>query len=213
MVNCCTLKLFLLSSLILVFYSVLRRCLLAMPVALTILGSAVGTSARPAALFIPHIERIQSNLPTGLAMRLPTELLLSEPADIEDSKLIVRIFPSQTPESFTVSLFTCDRSPYPCLLGSFSVDSMTNESAKRDFERHQAIGDRIPLVKNVRGYLIEGPRQNPPYTFSTLMWQQNDMIYTISFPAFERENIVLMAVSMASEKPLYYLVPERISSR
>jgi hypothetical protein len=45
------------------------------------------------------------------------------------------------------------------------------------------------------------------------MWQQNDMIYTISFPAFERENIVLMAVSMASEKPLYYLVPERISSR
>jgi hypothetical protein len=54
----------------------------------------------------------------------------------------------------------------------------------------------------IEGYLIEGPRQNPSYQFSTIMWQQNDMIYTISFPAFERENIVLMATSMVREQPL-----------
>ncbi|HEY9711676.1 MAG TPA: hypothetical protein V6D48_25935, partial [Oculatellaceae cyanobacterium] len=83
---------------------------------------------------------------------------------------------------------------------------------KRDLERHQAIGDRIPLTTNVKGYLIEGPRQNPSYAFSTMMWQQNGMIYTISFPAIERENIMLMAVSMAQAQPLYRLASSPISS-
>ena len=180
-----------------------RRCLLVAPVILTVLSSPVGVSARPAPVFIPHIQDIQKNLPRGLAMRLPTEIPLSEPSDIEESQVVVRVFPSETPESFTISLFTCDRSPQPCLLGSFSVESKTNESAKRDLDRHQAIGEYMPLAANIEGYLIEGPRQNPAYAFSTLMWQQDNMIYTISFPASERENILLMAVSMAQEKPLY----------
>lgn len=177
--------------------------MLAMPVILSVLSAAVGVYARPAPVLIPHMEDIQKNLPQGLAMRLPTEILLSEPSDIEESQVIVRVFPSETPQSFTISLFTCDRSPQPCLLGSFSVESKTNESAKRDLDRHQAIGDRIPLATNIEGYLIEGPRQNPAYAFSTMMWQQDNMIYTISFPAIERENILLMAISMAQEKPLY----------
>jgi hypothetical protein len=183
-----------------------------MPVVLTVLGSAVGVSARPAAVFIPHRDLIQSNLPAGLAMRLPTEIPLSGPSDIEESKLIVRVFPSETAQSFTVSIFTCEQSPQPCLLGSFSVESKTNASAKRDLERHQAIGDRIPLRSNLEGYLIEGPHQNPSYQFSTVMWQQNDMIYTISFPASERESILFMAASMASEEPLYRAVARAVPS-
>ncbi len=194
-------------------YPVWQRCLLAMPVALTVLSSAVGVSARPAAVFSPHMNLIQSNLPPGLAMRLPTEIPLSGPSDIEDSKLIVRIFPVETLESFTVSLFTCERSPQPCLLGSFSVDRETNASAKRDLERHQAMGDRVPLARNIEGYLIEGPHQNPSYQFSTVMWEQNDMIYTISFPANERENIVWMASSMVREQPLYHPDSRPVSSR
>lgn len=174
-----------------------------MPVVLTVLGSSGAISAHPAPVFLPHMGLIQSNLPEGLAMRLPTGIPLNGPADIEDDKLVVRVFPSKTPQSFTVSIFTCDRSPYPCLLGSFSVAKKTDASAELELERHRAIGDRIPLTTNIRGYLIEGPHQNPPYQFSTLMWQQNGMIYTISFPATERENMVLMAVSMAQEQPLY----------
>jgi hypothetical protein len=34
-----------------------------------------------------------------------------------------------------------------------------------------------------------------------MMWQQNDMIYTI-IPSIERENILWMAVFMATEQPL-----------
>ncbi|HEY9905774.1 MAG TPA: hypothetical protein V6D43_25630 [Candidatus Sericytochromatia bacterium] len=193
-------------------YPTWRYCWLAMPVLLSVFSSAVSVCARPASVFIPHLERIQSSLPKGLAMRLPSDIPLSGPSDIEESKLIVQSFPSETPQSFTVSLFTCDRSPLPCLLGSFSVESNTTESAKRELARHNAKGDRIALVKNVPGYLLEGPRQNPSYQFSTLMWQQNDMIYTISFPATERETIVFMATSMATEQPLYHRVSHSIPS-
>jgi hypothetical protein len=38
------------------------------------------------------------------------------------------------------------------------------------------------------------------------MWQQNDMIHTISFPGIERQNILFMALSMAQEQPLYRAV-------
>ena len=186
--------------------------MLAMPVILSVLSSTVSVWARPAPVFMPHMEDIQQKLPPGLAMRLPTEIPLNEPSDIDESKLIVRVFRSEIPESFTVSLFTCEHSSHPCLLGSFAVESKTNESAKRDLERHQAIGSPIPLALNVEGYLIEGPSQNPSYAFSTIMWQQNNMIYTISFPAIERENILLMAVSMAQAQPLYRLVSSPVSS-
>ncbi|HEY9633042.1 MAG TPA: hypothetical protein V6D14_06535 [Coleofasciculaceae cyanobacterium] len=173
----------------------------------------MAVSARPAPMFMSYIELIQSKLPMGLAMRLPSDIPLSGHSDIEDDKLVVLVFPSETPQSFTVSIFTCERSPQPCLLGSFSVAGKTNPSAKQELERHQAWGDRISLTTNVEGYLIEGPRQNPSYQFSTLTWQQNDMIYTISFPAFERENIILMAVSMAQEQPLYRAVSHAAPSR
>lgn len=184
------------------FYPIWRRSLLVVPVILTVLSGAVGVFARPATVFTPHLERIQRNLPKGLVMRLPVDIPLSGHSDIEESQLVVNVFPSETPQSYTVSLFTCDRSTQPCLLGSFSVEKQTIESAKRELVRHQARGDRKTLAKNIAGYLLEGPRQNPPYQFSTIMWQQNEMIYTISFPSIERENILWMAVSMATEQPL-----------
>jgi hypothetical protein len=177
-----------------------------MPVILTVLSSMAGAYARPAAVFTSNLERIQSNLPLGLALRLPTQILLTGYSDIEEDKLVVRAFPSETPKSFTVSVFTCERSTHPCLLGSFSVDSQQSISAMQELQRHQAIGERFTLAKNVEGYLIEGPLQVPSYQFSTIMWQQNDMIYTISFPANERESIVFMAKSMASEQPIYNVV-------
>lgn len=186
-----------------VFYLTWRRFWLATPVLLAVIGSALEASARPAAVFVPHMEIIESRLPPGLVMRLPSQLPLGGHSDIEESKLVVRIFPSEIPQSFTVGVFTCDRGTHPCLVGSFAVESKMAGSAKRDLERHKAIGDRVSLGTNIEGYLLEGPRQNPSHQFSTMMWEQNDMIYTISFPAVEGDNIVWMATSMAREKPLH----------
>jgi len=86
-----------------------------MPVILTVVSSGVRASARPAAVFIPHMEDIQRNLPVGLAMCLPDRILFSEPSDIKEDQLVVRFFPSSNPQSFTISLFTCDFSSQPCL--------------------------------------------------------------------------------------------------
>lgn len=180
-----------------------RRCLLAMPMIVSVISTGASVSAYPDAVFSSHLEMIQSNLPVGLGMRLPAQLRLGDALDIDKTKLIVRVFSSETPASFTVSLFTCDRNPHPCLVGSFAVVPQTNPSGVRDLQRHQNQGDRITLAPHVTGYLLVGLETNPSYPFSTLMWQQNQMIYTISFPAIERQNILFMAVSMAQEQPLY----------
>ena len=170
---------------------------------LLVLNSPSVVFARPASVFTSHLEEIQSNLPVGLAIRLPAELRMARLLDIDESRLIVRVFPSETPLSFTVSLFTCSRGSFPCLLGSFSANSKTNVSAQRELQKYKEKGDRITLAPNVEGYLIEGPEQNPSYSFSAVMWEQNNIIYTINFPAIERQNILFMALSMAQEQPLY----------
>ncbi|NER45468.1 MAG: hypothetical protein F6J92_01945 [Symploca sp. SIO1A3] len=83
------------------------------------------------------------------------------------------------------------------------VDRSTSVSAQRELQRHQDLGDYLTLDQNIKGYLIEGPKQNPYSAFSTLMWQQNGMIYSLSFPAIERQSILQMAVSMARQRPFY----------
>ncbi|MEQ8466787.1 hypothetical protein [Coleofasciculus sp. E1-EBD-02] len=185
------------------FYRIWQRCFWGVSLFLGVFSLAVAVAAQPAPVFIPFMGRIQKNLPVGLAMRLPTELRVNDLLDIDPNQLIVRVFPSEAPPSYMVSLFTCDRSPNSCLLGSFSVHPKQSASARRDLQRHETLGDRITLTPTVAGYLIEGPQQNPSYPFSTVMWQQNEMIYTISFPAIERQNILYMALSMAREQGFY----------
>jgi len=187
-----------------VVYQIWQRCFWGVSLFLSVLSLAVGVDAQPAPVFIPFMGSIQNNLPVGLGMRLPTELRVNDMLDIDPNKLIVRVFPSEAPLSYTVSLFTCDRAPNSCLLGSFAVNPKESASARRDLQRHETLGDRITLTPTVAGYLIEGPSQNPSYPFSTVMWQQNDMIYMISFPAIERQNILYMALSMAREQAFYH---------
>jgi hypothetical protein len=109
---------------------------------------------------------------------------------------------SETPQSYIQSVFllTLALLNLACWV-AFRWRSRQYESSKRELVRHQATGDRKTLAKNIEGYLLKEPRQNPPYQFSTMMWQQNDMIYTI-IPSIERENILWMAVFMATEQPL-----------
>lgn len=190
-------------------YQIWQRCLIAMSVLLAVVGNAVKASSRPASIFTPHMEEIQRNLPPGLVMRLPAEIRLGGASDIEESKLFVRVFSSDTPRTYTVSVSTCDRGPLPCLIGSFSVDRKTSASAMLEFQRHQAQGDPITLNKDVLGYLLEGPEQRPSYRFSSVMWEQDDMVYRVTFPAIERQNILFMAYSMSHQPPLYRVVPPR----
>jgi hypothetical protein len=159
-------------------------------------------AARPAAVFQPYLGEIRQWLPPDYEMRLPAEVLLTANPDFNSSELIVKVLPSWAPARLTVGLLTCERSPLPCLVGGFSVDAATSTSAQRELLEHQRQGNPITLANGVRGYLREGPSLKPTSEFSSLMWQQNGMIYTVSFLAAERENILTMGRSMANQPAL-----------
>lgn len=181
---------------------IFRHPLLVTSVVLTIVGSAVKVSAAPDNIFSPHLDRIQSELPPGYVMRLPSQVLLGGPVVLEPEELIVKVIPSTVPAGMTVSLFTCEMGPQPCLVGSFAVDSSTSMNAQRELSRHQAMAAPITLAPGVQGYLLEGPNEAPSSPFSSVMWQQDGMVYRVSFLAHERQNILNMAHSMAIEAPI-----------
>lgn len=185
------------------------RNLLTLPVVLAVLGSTLPAAAIPAEIFTSQLPEIQQNLPLGYGMRLPEQIRLSNASDayggkLRDllSQLIVRVFPSTTPRGLTVGLFSCETAATPCLVGSFSADSPDAVSTVREFAKHKAAGDVISLSKNIQGYFFDGDQQSPKLPFSSLMWRQDGLIHTISFPAKERQNILLMGQSMVNQPPI-----------
>lgn len=163
--------------------------------------------ARPAAVFQPYLYQIRQELPPNYEMRLPAQVLLTAGPGLDPQGLIVKLLPSQNPGRMTIGLFTCEISPYPCLVGGFSVEDSSSMSGNAELQRHQSQGNPITLAQGVRGYLREGPSLKPVSEFSSLMWEQNGMIYTVSFLAAERENILLMGRSMANQPPLRSVQP------
>ncbi|OLP18233.1 hypothetical protein BST81_11790 [Leptolyngbya sp. 'hensonii'] len=164
--------------------------------------SAVRSEAIPAPIFRSHLQEIRENLPSGWKMRLPARILLGGPADDDlANQLIVKVISTRTPPGLTVGLFTCKASTHPCLIGSLSVDSATSENALREYQRHQAAAAPIKLANGVRGYLLHGPVRKPQSDFSSVMWEQDGLLYTITFLAVERQNLLYMAYSMTQEAP------------
>lgn len=188
---------------------------LTLPIALVLVGGAGKALALPDQIFMPYLDEIRSNLPSGWTMRLPSQVRLESSARIKASDLIVKVFPSATPSGLTVGLFTCESDPQPCLVGTFSVVEKDSTNAQRDLQKHKAAVTPIKLGKGLLGYLMEGPRQNPAYPFSSVMWEQDNMIYTVSFLAKgrqqvlpnlyldeQRQNVLYMAYYMANDQPL-----------
>jgi hypothetical protein len=159
-------------------------------------------SASPAEVFQSHLDQIQQQLPAGYRLRLPTEILLGGPGlSPEDmKKLIVRVEP--TGSEVTISLLTCENAPYPCLVGSFSVASAESEQAQMALYLHEIMSAPVTLDKGIQAHVQDGSRMNPPSDYSSAMWQQDGMIYTVTFLAAERQNILLMARSMALQEPI-----------
>ncbi|WP_416676376.1 hypothetical protein [Egbenema bharatensis] len=181
----------------------MNRSWLALAILLGTVGHTIEVAARPAEVFMPHLEQIRLGIPPDDVLRLPAEILLGGPGGLNPNDLIVKVFPSSAPSRLTISLFTCESGPFPCLVGSFTAESATSANAQRELSRHRAMNTPITLVQGVRGYLQEGPSLNPPSDFSSVMWEQEDMIYSVSFLASERQNILFMARSMAIEPPIF----------
>ncbi|MEM8605398.1 MAG: hypothetical protein AAGF24_16375 [Cyanobacteria bacterium P01_H01_bin.121] len=168
-----------------------------------ILAAAIKpVQAQVAPLFEPHLSDIVANLPTGAIVRLPPRIWLSGPGHLNPEELVVTVLASQHPQIVDISLATCDRGIFPCLIGNIVLESRFSPNAQRELQRHKANGEPFTLAANIRGYLLEGPKQRPAYQFSSISWQQDDMIYTLNMPANERQNLLIMALEMAKSAPL-----------
>ncbi|MBD2355358.1 hypothetical protein H6G41_12130 [Tolypothrix sp. FACHB-123] len=182
----------------------LRCNLVTLPVVLAVLGSTIPATALPSEVFTAQLPEIQQNIPAGYGIRLPEEIRLSNVSDAYDGKLrnllsqlTVRVFPS--PRGLTIGLFNCEAATTPCLVGTFSADNPNAVTALYEFAKHKATGDPISLGKNMQGYFLDGNTQSPKLPFSSLMWKQDGLIHTVSFPAKERQNILFMGYSMANQ--------------
>lgn len=174
----------------------------------SLLLNPLSAAAGPATVFQPYFQQIREGLPPNYEMRLPSDVILTAGPGLEAEALIVKLLPTQSPPRFTIGLFTCEQSPFPCLVGGFSVESAASPSAQQELNRHRSQGNPITLAQGVRGYLREGPSLKPVSDFSSLMWVQDGLIYTVSFLAAERENILTMGRSMASQvRPLRSIQP------
>ncbi len=160
------------------------------------------TLAEPASLFQPHVPTILASAPPGYPLRLPTQLLLPEGQRLNSEDLTVKVYSSATPLSVTVSLFKCESQNSPCLLGTITADRATAVHATQELTRHKALGLPITLRSDIRAYIIDGLEQKPTLRFSSISWRQDDSIYTLSFPAGNRQNLMTMAYTMAHSAPL-----------
>ena len=182
----------------------LGQYLLMVPGLLVVLGNlppaqAISNSNN---VFLPYIDQIKTNLVPGLLFRLPSEIPSLDSLASQKSDYSVKVSPSLVNSGITVSIFDCKLESQACLIGNFSVSSPTASGSKEEFNQHQNIGSGINLNNQIRGYLINGLKQNPPAQFSSIMWNQDSLIYRIRFRDKNPENILAMANSMAKSVPI-----------
>ena len=180
-------------------YRFLNYGLLIFPATLILMGSTLRATANSNELFTPYREQIQTKLPSGLQMRLPSESLLD---NVIESSYLVQVFVLDDSSSLLVGLFKCDTGVSSCQVGSFSVDSKTSIIAQQAYLQHQAAAAPITLDQDIQGYLLDGNKQDPSSQFSSVMWEQDGQFYTVRFLAQERQKLLYLAQSMAQSEPI-----------
>lgn len=167
-------------------------------------GVAEWAIATPAKVFQPHLKQIQQQLPRGFAIRLPTRILLGGPADDEFiDNLVVKIGTTSSSEEVTIALLSCNDDWKRCWIGQFSVASRHSARARREYYRHLNAGTPIQLSQEVRAYVRDNLHQFPAITASSVMWEQNGLLYAAKFASPERQNMLYMALSMVNGEPIY----------
>jgi hypothetical protein len=194
------------------FWQAIRLSMSTCAGSVLVLVSAFGQAriaiAKPAPVFMPHLNRIRQTLPPRFVLRLPADILLSDPAD-EDfiSELKVRVYASDQAPGIIIALYSCEDLAQFCLVGMVSVTSYWSPVVRKQYAHYQAIAAPVTLAPALRGYLLEGSAKLPTSAFSTLIWQQEDMVYSLTFAQPERRNLLFMAQSMASQDTITSLNP------
>lgn len=161
---------------------------------------------RPAAaesVFAPYRENIREQIPLGLSTRLPERIFLTGLTEQSLENFSIQVFVTPNPSRLTLSLYGCKNENNRCLVGSFITESIRGQIAQNELARHQSQGEPITLKSGLFGYVLDSEQPQSPSAFVTMMWEQDNMIHTLSFPQRERQNMLYMAVSMAQSDSLF----------
>ncbi|NES66423.1 MAG: hypothetical protein F6K24_14765, partial [Okeania sp. SIO2D1] len=153
-----------------------------------------------AEIFTPYLEQISNSLPEGLVIRLPGQQYLQQALDGDVSQYKVQVTSSDT--SLTINLYTCEGLLESCLVGSFSVESKASVTAQQAFGEHLQLIAPVTLDSNIRGYFLDGSRQQPQSKFSSVMWEQDGFFYTVKLLGHKRQELLYLAYSMANTEPI-----------
>ena len=178
-------------------------------------GDAVRASAFPTDVFTSYLDhQIRTSLPPGWVMRLPSQALLSDRLNEKPSYYSVEVSPSTSQPGLTVNFFSCEEKRQSCLVGRFAVAAKTSADVQQEFKNYQTAATPITLANNIRGYLLEGSKQEPASGFSSVMWEQDNQFYTVKLPVQEGQNLLYIADSMAQTTPIQSLkgLPETPST-
>jgi hypothetical protein len=178
-------------------------------------GDAVRASAFPTDVFTSYLDhQIRTSLPPGWVMRLPSQALLSDRLNEKPSYYSVEVSPSTSQPGLTVNFFSCEEKRQSCLVGRFAVAARTSADVQQEFKNYQTVATPITLANNIRGYLLEGSKQEPASGFSSVMWEQDNQFYTVKLPVQEGQNLLYIADSMAQTTPIQSLkgLPETPST-
>ncbi|MGJ3244826.1 MAG: iron uptake porin [Elainellaceae cyanobacterium] len=152
-----------------------------------------------ASTFTASLDEIQAKLPSTWAVRLPSPDSLTELFP-DPASYSVRVFAFDQPPAIAISLFQCDSGAPACQLATITVDSSTSRDTQQALRRHQQ-GMSYFLDMDVQGYVLTGTDPGDP-SGSSLMWQQDGLIYTVSFPTQHQHVWVAIARSMTHALPL-----------
>jgi hemolysin activation/secretion protein len=162
-------------------------------------------------------QKINPELLREISLRLPIDFnIINGNINEENCQDYLKVSSSLIPTepSITLSVFNCkNHNAQGCLIGSFSVDKNTNINGRQQWQNHQGKGSVIFLTDNIQGYLlneltypIEGIPQNINSNFSTLMWQQENNLYTVKLNNNFPNNIQQVATLTAQSEAFSQII-------
>jgi hypothetical protein len=161
-------------------------------------GTIAPALAEPDPLFTPYLPQILEQAPPGTAVRLPSSIWIGD----SNKPSTVQVFSSRSVPLLTLGLSTCEGGIVPCLVGTITIEPSSTLNGQREYQRHRAGFAPLTLAPEIKGYFLEGTKQRPPVPFSSVMWQQNQTLYTLTFPTTDRQNLFFTARDMANTTPL-----------
>jgi hypothetical protein len=145
-------------------------------------------SANPVIKITPDLGPVLGQIPDNFYVRLPEKITLNRYVE----RLFLKTFVSNNPRSLTVGLYGCDEVAINCYIGTIRAETNKSYHAIAELYRHKQ-GSRITLSAKIQGYVLLESNN-----FASVMWEQEGIIYRLTFNQQEKQKMLLIAYQMVN---------------